>query len=82
MLQNYAYRVNAVLSSVTALRWLLMVATLFFLLGLFLPMITISKFMVINNSISIISGLAELINEGQILIFMIVGIFQCTIAVL
>ena len=76
MLQNYAYRVNAVLSSVTALRWLLMVATLFFLLGLFLPMITISKFMVINNSISIISGLAELINEGQILIFMIVGIFS------
>ncbi|WP_299662135.1 paraquat-inducible protein A [uncultured Psychromonas sp.] len=76
MLQNYAYRVNAVLSSVTTLRWLLMVATLFFLLGLFLPMIIISKFMVINNSISIISGLAELINEGQILIFMIVGIFS------
>lgn len=81
MLQNYAYRVNAVLSSVTALRWLLMVATLFFLLGLFLPMITISKFMVINNSISIISGLAELINEGQILIFMIVGIFSVVLPI-
>ncbi|MEJ6077095.1 paraquat-inducible protein A [Vibrio sp. 1-Bac 57] len=81
MLQNYTYRVNAVLSSVTALRWLLMVATLFFLLGLFLPMITISKFMVINNSISIISGLAELINEGQILIFMIVGIFSVVLPI-
>jgi len=76
MSQNYVQRINGALSSTKALRWFLMLATLFFLLGLFLPMITISKFMVINNSISIISGLAELINEGQLLIFLIVSIFS------
>jgi len=81
MSQNYVHRLNVVLFSVKALRWLLTLATLFFLLGLFLPMITISKFMVINNSISIISGLAELVSQGQILIFLIVGIFSVVLPI-
>ena len=81
MSQNYVHRLNVVLFSVKALRWLLILATLLFLLGLFLPMITISKFMVINNSISIISGLAELVSQGQILIFLTVGIFSVVLPI-
>ncbi|WP_372883319.1 paraquat-inducible protein A [Psychromonas sp.] len=57
-------------------------AALLFLLGLFLPMITISKFVVIKNSLSVISGLSELISSGQILIFLIVGTFSVVLPIL
>ena len=81
MLRNYLYRFNALLDNRRLLQILLTISTLLFLFGLFLPLITISKFIVITNSLSVISGLEELINGGQILIFCIVGIFSVVLPI-
>ncbi|MGB5445804.1 MAG: paraquat-inducible protein A [Psychromonas sp.] len=82
MLRDFFHRVSGALDNTKILRWLLTLATLLFLVGLFLPMITISKFVVIENSLSVISGLGELVSSGQILIFLIVGIFSVIIPIL
>lgn len=81
MIQSVLRRLNSILSNTTVLRLLLTVSALLFVLGLFLPLITISKFIVINNSLSVISGLRELISGGQILIFLIVGIFSVVLPI-
>jgi paraquat-inducible protein A len=81
MMQSVLRRLNLILDSTIVLRLLLIVSALLFGIGLFLPLITISKFIVINNSLSVISGLSELIRSGQILIFLIVGIFSVVLPI-
>ena len=81
MFQSVVRRLNLILDSTIVLRLLLIVSALLFGIGLFVPLITISKFIVINNSLSVISGLRELISGGQILIFLIVGIFSVVLPV-
>lgn len=58
------------------LRWLLMLATGLFLLGIFLPMLTISKFIIVSHSFSVISGVIELLRNGQVLLFVVVAGFS------
>lgn len=58
------------------LRLLLVTATLLFVAGLFLPMITLSRFILIKNSFSVFSGVVELLRNGQILLFLIVTGFS------
>ena len=43
------------------LRWLLALAAALFFVGISTPMITISKFIVVENSFSILSGVIELL---------------------
>ncbi len=64
------------------LRWLLMLATFLFVLGIFLPMITISKFIIVKNSFSVISGVIELLRNGQILLFIIVAGFSIVLPIM
>lgn len=58
------------------LRCLLALATVLLAGGMFLPMITISKFIVVRNSFSVMSGVLELLRNGQILLFVVVAGFS------
>lgn len=64
------------------LRWILIVATLLFIVGIFLPMITLSKFIVIRNSFSVMSGVWELLRNGQFLLFILVAGFSIVLPML
>ena len=61
---------------------LLIVAAACFAAGIFLPMITLTKFILIKTSFSIISGLQELLQNGQILIFLVISIFSILLPIL
>ena len=61
---------------------LLLVTSLLLLAGFVLPMLTLTKFLVIANSFSIISGLVALYEQGQWLIFIAIGLFSVVIPLL
>ena len=61
---------------------LLLVTTLLLLTGLFLPMLTLTKFLFIANSFSIVSGLVELFQRGQWVIFTAIGLFSVVLPLL
>ena len=50
--------------------------------GLFAPIITLEKFYFFENTVSIMSGLLELIDEGQFLLFIIIALFSVALPVL
>lgn len=58
------------------LRWLLMLSTLVLALGYIMPMLTLTKFIFIANSFSIVTGLVELYARGQWLVLFAVGVFS------
>ena len=51
-------------------------ATLLFIIGIFLPMITLTKFYLAKSSFSIISGLVELLKDGKIILFILIAGFS------
>ena len=61
---------------------LLLVTSLLLLAGFVLPMLTLTKFLVIANSFSIVSGLVALYEQGQWLIFIAIGLFSVVIPLL
>jgi paraquat-inducible protein A len=66
-------------------RWLsglLLITTLLLVSGFFLPMLTLTKFLIIANSFSIFSGLVELLRRGQWVIFVVVGLFSVVLPLL
>ena len=66
-------------------RWLLallLVASLLLLAGFFLPMLTLTKFLIIANSFSVASGLMTLYQQGQWLIFIAIGLFSVVLPLL
>lgn len=69
-------------SKARQLRWVLLLATAFFVLGITFPMITLSKFIIIENSFSVISGVLELLNNGQLLLFFIVAGFSIVLPIM
>ena len=50
--------------------------------GLFAPILTLEKFYFFENTISIISGLVELANEGQFLLCIIIALFSIVLPIL
>lgn len=64
------------------LRWLLILASVLFSFGIFLPMITISQFIIIKNSFSVISGVLELLRNGQYLLFVVVAGFSIVLPIM
>ena len=64
------------------LRVILIAIVIFLVAGLSAPIITLEKFYFFNNTVSILSGLLELIEEGQVLLFMIIVLFSIIIPVL
>lgn len=63
----------------TQLRCLLIISSLLLLAGLFLPMLTITQFIVISNDFSVISGITELWKAGQYLLFVVIGCFSVVV---
>jgi len=57
-------------------------ATLLFLIGIFLPMMTLTKFYFAKNSFSIVSGLIELISDRKIVLFIVIGVFSIVFPIL
>ena len=64
------------------LRWLLLLAAGFFLFGIATPMITVSTFIIVENAFSVLSGVFELLKNGQILLFIIVTAFSLVLPVI
>jgi len=60
----------------TQLRWLLVITSLLLIAGFVMPMMTITKFMMVSNSFSIMSGIWQLLQDGQFFIFIIVACFS------
>ncbi|MCU7932422.1 MAG: paraquat-inducible protein A [Candidatus Thiodiazotropha sp. (ex Codakia rugifera)] len=64
------------------LRWLLLLTSCLLMAGLYMPMVTLTKFLFIANSFSVLSGVQELFNREQWFLFLIVGIFSVILPVL
>lgn len=58
------------------LRWALTLAALLFLVGIFLPMLTITKLVFFQNSFSVVSGIVELLHNGQYPLFVVLLVFS------
>ena len=82
MAKNEDQSLNIPRSKVRWLRWQLRLATVLFVFGIFLPMITISKFIIVKNSFSIVSGILELLRNGQLILFVVVAGFSIVMPVL
>lgn len=61
------------------LRWLLVISSGLLIAGLFLPMLTISQFVFIQNEFSVVSGITELWKAGQYILFVVIGCFSVII---
>ena len=62
---------------------LILGVTLFFLgVGLVSPIITLKKFVLIENTFSVLSGTLELLNEGQLFLFIIITGFSVLLPIL
>ena len=64
------------------LRWLLLLCSVLLGIGLVTPMLTISQFIFIRNSFSVISGVYELFRNGQYLLFLVVAGFSIALPLL
>lgn len=65
--------------------WLRVVLGFIFLLlcvGLVSPIITLNKFVLIENTFSVFSGVSELLKEGQIFLFIIITGFSIVLPIL
>lgn len=56
--------------------WLLILATVLLLIGWGAPMLTISQFVIVRNSFSVVSGIFELYKHGQIVLFAVITLFS------
>jgi len=66
----------------TLLLWLLLLTTPLFLLGIYLPMITLTKLVFFENTFSVVSGIVELFKNGQYPLFVIVGVFSVLLPIM
>lgn len=66
----------------TLLLWLLLLTTPLFLLGIYLPMITLTKLVFFENSFSVVSGIVQLFRNGQYPLFVIVGVFSVILPIM
>lgn len=58
------------------LRWLVLITTLLFVAGIVSPMLTITEFLVVNNTFSVASGIIQLLQDGQYVLFIVVAGFS------
>lgn len=63
---------NLVIRSLYFVRTVLGLAAIAFLVGLFAPMMTITKFVLVEDTYSIATGIQALLNEGQIFLFLLI----------
>ncbi len=58
------------------LLWLLSLTTVLFVVGIFMSMLTVTKLLVFNNTFSVVSGIVELLRNGQYPLFVVVIAFS------
>ena len=66
-------------------RWLrvyIWVAACLLLAGLVSPIITLTKFMLVENTFSVLSGVVELLQEGRIFLFLLIAGFSIVLPIL
>lgn len=64
------------------IRWLLLIAFMLFVAGIIAPMLTISKFVVVTNTFSVLSGVVELFRKGNYILFLVVAAFSVVLPLL
>lgn len=64
------------------LRLLIALSSLLLAIGLLSPIITLEKFVVIENTFSVLSGVIQLLNEGQWFLFLVISAFSIVLPVL
>lgn len=64
------------------LRWLLVLSSVLLAIGLVTPMLTISQFIFISNSFSVVSGTYQLFKNGQYLLFLLIAGFSILLPLL
>lgn len=64
------------------LRHYIWVAAALLFVGLLAPIITLTTFVVVNNTFSVLSGVIELLKEGQIFLFLVIAGFSVVLPIL
>lgn len=64
------------------LRLYIRIAAILLFVGLLAPIITLSKFVLIQNTFSVLSGVIELLREGQIFLFLLITGFSVVLPIL
>ena len=64
------------------LRLYILIAAVLLFVGLVAPIITLSKFVLVQNTFSVLSGVIELFEEGQIFLFLLIAGFSIVIPIL
>jgi paraquat-inducible protein A len=64
------------------LRLLIVLSSLLLAIGLLSPIITLEKFVVIENTFSVLSGVIQLLKEGQWFLFLVISAFSIVLPVL
>lgn len=70
-----------VLLSAQALRWLLLFTSIILLAGFFIPMLTLTKLIVVSHSFSIVTGVWQLLQEGHLFLFVVVAGFSMVLPI-
>jgi len=74
-------QIKTVTNTPAQLRWLLVFTSLLLIAGFVMPMLTITKFMMVSNSFSIVSGIWQLLKDGQVFIFILVASFSIVLPI-
>jgi paraquat-inducible protein A len=64
------------------LRYLIWLATLLLVIGLAAPIITLKKFILVENTFSVLSGVIELLQNGQVFLFLLLTGFSVMLPIL
>jgi len=59
-----------------ALKVVFILSSVLFLIGIFLPLMTVSKFIIISNTYSLVSGIMELLASGEVILFIVLLVFS------
>lgn len=58
------------------IKLMLLFSTILFMAGIYLPVMTVTKLLIVKNEFSIISGLLELASSGEYLLFLVIFAFS------
>lgn len=64
------------------LRLFILVALILLFVGLVAPIITLTKFVLVKNTFSVLSGSIELLKEGQVFLFLVITGFSVVLPIL
>lgn len=72
---------KSLLNNLILLRWLLLITSLLLTAGFVMPMMTITQFILFDHSFSIVSGVWQLLQDGQLFLFILISCFSIVLPV-